>query len=653
MADDGFNYQNYGMNSKLKAQGTEPVYNIDNEMEGDAAAPAQKETLKIKDLVEEAAQGATTASTRKNLEVPDLSFPKPQKSDLYDSDAPLLSIVEDAIAMIYHAPTQGHRDQAIKSAEHNPLLLHHLITCAPDVVPPASKCKLCKHGRHCSVHEQAPEFYPPPSVSLCEHQRMVITLAANDPVNRNCSWKLEIKDYTDRDYVYAEEHKLCKPHRPNERVKLLAQRLMDDMHKRRMRGNERQAIGEIHALLGAWEYSKLIELEKIELAKYPQKLLAKQKRDEEITQLALHHAKKQVEADRKELERKLKAKGIPKDKVDAFRPGSYQHYSLDPRVHAPIKDNAGPERDPTEAEKTAAADKARLQLIDDLTAERIRDMKAAGIQMTAVDELGVKMDVLKELEAKKQGVAEKAQPKKRKISEAEEGEISESGSAQMTKKPRIEITAPIPDTTIASQSGSSTTVVEITKQVEVVADEAASTSSSESEDDTSSSGTTKSHTSEVKASSRSSLASTTSTSETEATEKHVSETSSQTSVADEAEKRTRSQSSAASGEQPAPSPPRARSRTRSLSKVPSTPSSSSSRGSSMKRTRGAKQVESASQSGGSKKVRFTPKDDVTPDLGRARRGSMQIPGSPYKGLLGGEKADIGTAKEDGEISEEE
>jgi hypothetical protein len=193
---------------------------------------------------------------------------------------------------------------------YNPHLLSHIISGAPYT---SSLCRKCTRTRSCPAYRQVLELQT--SVSQCAHVRMNLYWRATDPDNRGGSWKFEIKDYTRNDARWEGDHVSCVVRRPEERVELLAMRVVEDLKEEVMRGagkgarfygsekglgqrggNLRMIRDEVFALLGAWESAKLKRLE----------LVARRERAEE---------RKRVEAKRVQdrLEEMLCAIQVQKD----------------------------------------------------------------------------------------------------------------------------------------------------------------------------------------------------------------------------------------------------------------------------------------------------------------------------------------------------
>ncbi|KAF2654762.1 hypothetical protein K491DRAFT_758745 [Lophiostoma macrostomum CBS 122681] len=233
----------------------------------EAAPSTTPSTFDLRALIAEAEQGDSPSPDLKptypNPQSPDSKpynpdspslHPKPTEE--YDPTAPLLPSLSSRIQA-------SHALRAARASgpkfEHNPHYLSHCISGAPYT---QTSCKKCTRTRRCKAHREV--FQSMTSVSLCAHVRMNLYWAVNDPVNAKSSWKLVIRDYTVDDKALEEEHGDCIPYRPGERTQVLAERLVEDMQKERLRGNVRRARDEVCGLLGAWERAVGVKREREE-----------------------------------------------------------------------------------------------------------------------------------------------------------------------------------------------------------------------------------------------------------------------------------------------------------------------------------------------------------------------------------------------------
>jgi hypothetical protein len=119
--------------------------------------------------------------------------------------------------------------------------------------------------------------------------------AVDDPVNAKGSWKLIIRDYTvgDEDLEMKLQHRECKVYRAGERTQVLAERLVEDMRRERLRGNVRRARDEICALLGALERAVGIRREREERRRVVEEArLEKLRKEEELRREEQEQAEK-------------------------------------------------------------------------------------------------------------------------------------------------------------------------------------------------------------------------------------------------------------------------------------------------------------------------------------------------------------------------
>ncbi|KAF2004411.1 hypothetical protein P154DRAFT_572069 [Amniculicola lignicola CBS 123094] len=211
--------------------------------------------------------------------------PEPQE---YDTTQPILPALQAILSQIDASSASRNARSAVPRFEYNPHILEHMISGAPYT---ASFCKHCvghtKCGTHRSVNRQSTK------VSLCEHIYMILHWGTNDPSNRSATWKLEIRDYRLEDCIFSRDHAECRAYRPSERVRVLSERVIEDMGRRgrrgRRTGNGRVVEDEIYALLGAWEFGKLrgVERREREEKKREKESNDKRKREEEGRKEAL------------------------------------------------------------------------------------------------------------------------------------------------------------------------------------------------------------------------------------------------------------------------------------------------------------------------------------------------------------------------------
>ncbi|KAF2254073.1 hypothetical protein BU26DRAFT_602080 [Trematosphaeria pertusa] len=255
-----------------------PDADFRHEVYADTDAPVQekkpapkKEKLDMKALLEEAEIGdpstpSTSAPAKKDDEGR-AAEGTPSGAAEYDPAAPQMALPDLLRKIQENSRIRAARD-ATPCYTHNPHLLNHAVAGAPYT---HSLCRRCAPRRKCRQHREM--FTQQTSISLCPHSYMTLYWAVNDPDNRRCSWKLEIRDYWGRseweEREGRREHGGCRVYRPRERVERLVSRVLWDMRAERepLRGNERVVRDELYALLGAWERANMLRVERQERRK--------------------------------------------------------------------------------------------------------------------------------------------------------------------------------------------------------------------------------------------------------------------------------------------------------------------------------------------------------------------------------------------------
>ncbi|KAF2868524.1 hypothetical protein BDV95DRAFT_609999 [Massariosphaeria phaeospora] len=176
--------------------------------------------------------------------------------EAYDPSAPIIpSLLTNKIRAI---SARRAAREATPLYTHNPHFLTHALAGAPYTT---HRCKCCTPRRRCPLHRETLQLQT--SISLCAHRRLNLFWHVDDATNAKNSWQLGVKTYgLGADGEREAEHRACEVVRPSERVAELAERVVQDMQDRKMmrghqlllRGNVDRVRGEIHALLGAWEY---------------------------------------------------------------------------------------------------------------------------------------------------------------------------------------------------------------------------------------------------------------------------------------------------------------------------------------------------------------------------------------------------------------
>lgn len=256
--------RNVGMGGALQLHGSGLGYtageedNAEEEVEKKTQGPA---AFDLRSLIEEAARGEppTPAATQHPNQTGEEAQLEAGEIEEYDPNQPLLSKLSVLMQKIRASNLRRSNREATALYEHNPHLLHHMLAGARYTI---SFCRKCTSTRRCRAHGETLQLST--SVSLCPHKRMVLYWGVNDASNRLGSWKLEIKDYARQDHGFGVECRGCDVFRPSERVPLLAERVVADMRRERLRSSERRVREEVLALVGAWEYARLRELERKE-----------------------------------------------------------------------------------------------------------------------------------------------------------------------------------------------------------------------------------------------------------------------------------------------------------------------------------------------------------------------------------------------------
>ncbi|KAF2181782.1 hypothetical protein K469DRAFT_691857 [Zopfia rhizophila CBS 207.26] len=230
-------------------------------MEGIPIAP----NFSLRALIEEVQMGDPTTPTRPEPNPQVSPIPRPRSPspelDEYDPTRPMMP-PNSLLSKIRVAEARRYNPETTELFQNNPHILHHIAAGAPYT---ANSCSRCTATRRCRNHREMLELST--SVSLCQHKRMVLFWRVNDPSNRKCSWKLEIKDYTTYDVVFEMEcDAICMPYQLSKRVELLAERVVEDFRKEKERCNRRVVEDEIRGLLASYEYGLSKRKERIEEA---------------------------------------------------------------------------------------------------------------------------------------------------------------------------------------------------------------------------------------------------------------------------------------------------------------------------------------------------------------------------------------------------
>ncbi|KAF2676727.1 hypothetical protein K458DRAFT_492265 [Lentithecium fluviatile CBS 122367] len=240
----------------------------------------QSPRFDMKTLLAEAGVEEPTTPTEQDSESKNNKEKEEEEQQEYDPTAPHLDLPALLQRIERTTCIRAERD-ATKPYIHNHFFIDHVFGNAPYTF---SLCKRCTRRRKCGLHREV--FQQQTSISLCSggHVRMNLYWAVDDPVNTKGSWQMQIKEYFDRAGAGGEswarhekeretrEHdEECRVYSPSERVRGLAERVLEDMEVerikggRRLRGNVRRVVDEVGALLGGWErvvVAREIKLEK-------------------------------------------------------------------------------------------------------------------------------------------------------------------------------------------------------------------------------------------------------------------------------------------------------------------------------------------------------------------------------------------------------
>ncbi|KAF2738529.1 hypothetical protein EJ04DRAFT_560538 [Polyplosphaeria fusca] len=293
---------------KLRTAGIKESFVLEpeDEVEETKPAPARK-NVNLRDLIEEAEKGDPTVPERLHAqrhEFPAQYLAEDYGNEEYNPNQPLLNFnALHALGQLLNTIRADQRSnqrrtphEATRLYEYDPHLLEHMLAGATYT---ASLCRRCENRRPCRTHRQSRQFET--SVSLCPHKRMYVYWAPNDPVNRNASWKLEVKDFTVGYPEYQLECRRCRIPRPSQRVSLLTERLIEDMRKKNLRPTNRRVSDEIFALVSAWEFAKFESLQRRESTRVAEvrRELDARKAEEERQRMMDLEAKRKISTEKK------------------------------------------------------------------------------------------------------------------------------------------------------------------------------------------------------------------------------------------------------------------------------------------------------------------------------------------------------------------
>ncbi|PVI07541.1 hypothetical protein DM02DRAFT_700381 [Periconia macrospinosa] len=234
----------------------------------------------------------TNTTTNTTPQTPLTPTPKATE-ETYSPSKPLLLPPSTSLSTLPALLSRIETSQRIRAERdrtprytHNGFLLHHILSNAPST---HYLCRRCTPRRKCPHHRTFETFRQETSVSLCQHARLVLTWAVDDPNNDKSTWTLETRTYFDVIGQYGgsardggdhydpraeererEKHERdCVLHSEEFRVQLLAERVVEDFRRERkaLRGNIRRVADEIRALLGAFQRAEGLRKERSRFGK--------------------------------------------------------------------------------------------------------------------------------------------------------------------------------------------------------------------------------------------------------------------------------------------------------------------------------------------------------------------------------------------------